>query len=253
MNVELLADQLLFSKEAADYLGITVQRLNILVKEGKIKPLKKNASGTIFHIEELNRRKKELEIFKRVERREGTSMFVFDTETKHEALNYATLMNALNMTEHKLEPLFVEFGKKYRLNIPMDRENGYDKYAEFFDVNKENLIREYELAKKAFLTLREHDEIIKRGSLDYPSLLAQTEQAPRFLYIRGKKSLLYEERTVALVGSRKASEKSRENTTRLARALGQNGITVVSGLAKGIDASAHIAASDTDDVLYSCN
>lgn len=242
MNVELLADQLLFSKEAADYLGITVQRLNILVKEGKIKPLKKNASGTIFHIEELNRRKKELEIFKRVERREGTSMFVFDTETKHEALNYATLMNALNMTEHKLEPLFVEFGKKYRLNIPMDRENGYDKYAEFFDVNKENLIREYELAKKAFLTLREHDEIIKRGSLDYPSLLAQTEQAPRFLYIRGKKSLLYEERTVALVGSRKASEKSRENTTRLARALGQNGITVVSGLAKGIDASAHIAA-----------
>lgn len=242
MDIEFLAEQLLFSKEAADYLGITVQRLNILVKEGKIKPLKKNASGTIFHIGELDRRKKELEIFRRVERKEGTSMFAFDTETKREALNYATLMNVLHMTEHKLEPMFVEFGKNYRLNIPMDQENSYDKYAEFFNVNKESLMREYELAKKAFLTLREHDEVIKRGSLDYPPLLAKTEQAPRFLYIRGRKSLLYEARTVALVGSRMASEKSKENTMRLARALGQNGITVVSGLAKGIDVSAHIAA-----------
>lgn len=40
--------------------------------------------------------------------------------------------------------------------------------------------------------LRETDEIIKRGNPEYPPVLAQTQQAPRFIYIRGKKSLLYE-------------------------------------------------------------
>lgn len=133
----------------------------------------------------------------------------------------AELKEKADGISEKCDALFVEFGKNYRLNIPMDQENSYDKYAEFFNVNQESLMREYELAKKAFLTLREHDEVIKRGSLDYPPLLAKTEQAPRFLYIRGRKSLLYEARTVALVSSRMASEKSKENTMRLARALGQ--------------------------------
>jgi DNA processing protein len=53
----LSGDDLFFSKEAADFLGITTQRLNKLVQEGKIHPLKKNASGTVFHIDELKRRK----------------------------------------------------------------------------------------------------------------------------------------------------------------------------------------------------
>lgn len=242
MGGECLADQLFFSKEAAEFLGITVQRLNTLVKEGKVKPLKKNASGTIFHIDELERRKKELKIFSEVDRKEGGGMFAFDTGTKCEALNFATLMNVLQMTEHKLEPLFEQFGQQYPLDIPMDMEHIAEKYAEFFETDEKTILKEYEKARTAFSTLRKTDEIIKRGSMDYPPLLARTEQAPRFLYIRGKKSLLFETRTVALVGSRQASEKSKENTVRLARALGQNGITVVSGLAKGIDVSAHMAA-----------
>ena len=129
-GVEVLADQLFFSKEAAEFLGITVQRLNKLVKEGKIKPLKKNASGTIFHIDELERRKKELKIFSEVERKVGSGMFVFDTGTKCEALNFATLMNVLCMTEHKLEPLFDSFGKTHQLDIPMDMENMAEEYCQ---------------------------------------------------------------------------------------------------------------------------
>lgn len=61
------------------------------------------------------------------------------------------------------------------------------------------MLQEYDKVYKCFRKLRETDEIIKRGSTEYPPLLAQTEQAPRFIYIRGKKSLLYEKRTVALV------------------------------------------------------
>lgn len=237
-----LAEQLMFSKEAAEYLGITMQRLNKLVQEGKLKPLKKNASGTIFHLDELKRRKEELAIFTNIEQEGGKSMFLFDTKEKIEALNYATLMNALEYTEHKLEPLFDEFSKTTDVSIPIEETNVVDKYVEFFDINKEVLIKVYHNAYKAFLTLKKNDEIIKRGNQDYPELLAKTEQAPRFLYIRGKKSLLYEKRTVALVGSRQASENAKGNTRRLAGALGKNGITIVSGLAKGIDVTAHEAA-----------
>ena len=41
-DLEGLADKLFFSKEAADYLGISVQRLAMLTKEGAVVPLKKN-------------------------------------------------------------------------------------------------------------------------------------------------------------------------------------------------------------------
>lgn len=242
MNEKKLAERLFFSKEAAEYLGITVQRLNKLVQEGKLKPLKKTISGTIFYVDELNKRKEELAIFEKTGYRGESGMFKIDTKEKQEALNYATLMNALEYTEHKLEPSFDEFGKKVKVEIPLNEPEVLKEYAEFFGIDKSELLSEYEKAKQAFSTLRETDEIIKRGSQDYPALLENTEQAPRFLYIRGKKALLHEKRTVALVGSRQASEKAKENTVRLAHALGRNGITVVSGLAKGIDVTAHSAA-----------
>ena len=89
MDEKELAEKLLFSKEAAEYLGITVQRLNKLVQEGKVKPLKKCVSGTIFHIEELDKRKEELEIFERVDHRSGDTMFKIDTKEKQEALKEA--------------------------------------------------------------------------------------------------------------------------------------------------------------------
>lgn len=240
MDINSLGEQIYFSKEAADFLGITTQRLNKLVQEGKLIPLKKNASGTVFHIDELNRRKEELSIFTRIGQGGMTGMFRIDGKVKSEALNFATLMNALSVTENRLDPLFTEFALQTDVSISiMDQ---IDDYVAFFKVDKALLVREYKNARKAFSTLKESDEIIKRGSNDYPPLLAKTEQAPRFLYIRGKKSLLYEKRTVALVGSRQASEASKDNTLRLAKALGKNGITVISGLAKGIDVTAHMAA-----------
>ncbi len=237
-----MAAQLFFSKEAAEYLGITVQRLNKLVQEGKIVPLKKNSSGTIFLIEELNKRKEELEIFTKIRYGGEQGMFVFDTKEKQEALNYATLMNVLNATELKLAPLFEKFSQTNNVSLPLDTSGLMETYADFFEIPSDKLLEEYYKARKAFASLRDTDEIIKRGSQDYPVLLEQTKEAPRFLYIRGKKSLLHEKRTVALVGSRQASDSAKDNTRRLARALGENGITVVSGLAKGIDVTAHKAA-----------
>lgn len=236
---ENLADKLFFSREAADYLNITTQRLNALVKEEKLRPLKKSPSGTIFHIDELNKRKEEQRIFSKVSEGGENGMFEFDSKVKIEALNFATLMNALEITEHRLDPQFTEFSKIADVTVPLNDISVIDSYSEFFKIESNRLKKDFTAAKRAFSMLKKTDEIIKRGNQDYPPLLAQTEQAPRFLYVRGKKSLLFEKRTVALVGSRQASERAKDNTRRLTVKLGDNGITIVSGLAKGIDVTAH--------------
>lgn len=238
-----LADNLFFSKEAAEYLDITPQRLNTLVKEGKIKPLKKNPSGTLFHVDELEKRKEEQNIFEKLSQGGGKGLFQFDTDEKKEALNFATLMNALGITEQKLDPIFTEFSKNVDVSDFMVKSKELlDKYSRYFKVSIDQLTKDFEFAQKAFSNLRLTDQIIKRGSSDYAPLLLQTKQAPRFLYLRGNKALLFEERTVALVGSRQASEKAKENTRRLTATLGNNGITIISGLAKGIDVTAHKTA-----------
>ena len=238
-----LAEKLFFSKEAAEYLEITPQRLNTLVKEGKIKPLKKNSSGTIFHINELEKRREEQTIFEKISQGGGKGMFQFDTNEKREALNFATLMNSLGITEQKLDPIFTEFSKHIDVSQFMVEDKSIlEQYSIFFKASTKRLKKEFKAAHEAFSNLRPTDEIIKRGSADYAPLLFKTQQAPRFLYLRGNKSLLFEERTVALVGSRQASEKAKENTRRLAATLGNNGITIISGLAKGIDVTAHKTA-----------
>lgn len=76
---------------------------------------------------------------------------------------------------------------------------------------------------------------------DYPVLLRQIEAPPALLYIRG--SLVDADRwAVAVVGTRNATPYGREVAYKLAGELASAGISVVSGLALGIDAIAHRAA-----------
>lgn len=245
MNAEQdLASKIFFAKEAAGYLGITTQRLNKLTNEGRIIPLKKNASGTIYYIRELERRKEELSIFsdEQIARncKESGNMFKIDNPTRHEALNFATIMNVTGRSEKVLSADFDELSSEFDISIPII-ENPKP-WVLHFNVNEEILCEDYHKAKRKFEALQEDDEIIKKGNSDYPELLAATDEAPRFLYLRGNTALLYNTKTVALVGSRNASEKAKANTERLAVALGRNGIIVVSGLARGIDVTAHKAA-----------
>ncbi len=78
-------------------------------------------------------------------------------------------------------------------------------------------------------------------SPDYPALLAQVDDAPPVLYVRGAMTPA-DEWAVAMVGTRKATVYGREVARRLAEELGRSGVTVVSGLARGIDGIAHKAA-----------
>ncbi len=235
-----LADQLFFAKEAADYLGISVQRLAKLTKEGKLIPLKKNPSGTIYHIKELQRRKEEQSIFASDSVEIGEKgMFSIDTPTRNEAVNMAVVMNLLHVSEKKACEIIDSMTDGYAFCPMTDHITDWEQKL---SIPADDIRKSYEVAVSAFASLRESDVIIRKGDVNYPKLLAETDEAPRFLYLRGNANLLYDTRTVALVGSRAAGEEGRRNTARVARILGQNGIIVVSGLAKGIDASAHKAA-----------
>lgn len=83
--------------------------------------------------------------------------------------------------------------------------------------------------------------LLLAGDTDYPSLLAQIDAAPPILWSLGP-GLPVQRRAVALVGARNASAAGQTLAQTLARDLGEAGFTVVSGLARGIDARAHAAA-----------
>ncbi|RZT03850.1 DNA processing protein [Duganella sp. CF402] len=74
---------------------------------------------------------------------------------------------------------------------------------------------------------------------DYPDHLRHIVAAPLLLYLKGRAELLAC-RAVAVVGSRNASRQGVLNAERMAQTLSDAGVTVVSGLALGIDAAAHL-------------
>jgi len=84
--------------------------------------------------------------------------------------------------------------------------------------------------------------IIKIGDKDYPKLLKKIPQAPKILYCRGE--LKKEEPCFSVVGTRLCSPYGKQVVQDIAGSLANSGLTIVSGLATGIDALAHKSATD---------
>lgn len=76
----------------------------------------------------------------------------------------------------------------------------------------------------------------------YPALLREIFDPPITLYVKGAWSECLEQPSVAMVGSRRCSTYGQNTATMLARDLAQKGVTIISGLARGIDAAAHRGA-----------
>jgi DNA processing protein len=84
----------------------------------------------------------------------------------------------------------------------------------------------------SILTLRDHD---------YPKNLLQIYDPPPLLYARGKLEAV-DSPMIAMVGSRKGSPYGRAVTKKISKELVVGGVTVVSGMARGIDTCAHLGA-----------
>lgn len=82
---------------------------------------------------------------------------------------------------------------------------------------------------------------VTQAEEDYPQALKSLPDAPPILYVRGT-LIPQDSRAIAVVGTRKATAYGRDVAHMLSTELGRAGVTVVSGLALGIDAAAHRGA-----------
>ncbi|RSD28036.1 DNA-processing protein DprA [Mesobacillus subterraneus] len=100
-------------------------------------------------------------------------------------------------------------------------------------ISAEKLLAEYASQKISLITIFDNE---------YPDLLKTIYQPPWLLFAKGDTSLLKWQRSLAVVGSREATEYGRNTIDYLFPELIKNQTLIVSGLAKGIDAHAHKTA-----------
>jgi DNA processing protein len=86
-------------------------------------------------------------------------------------------------------------------------------------------------------------ELITIDDPTYPALLRRGDGAPAFLHVRGE-LVPEDEISIAVVGSRAVTPYGRQVTQQFTTDLARQGLTIISGLARGVDAVAHRAAID---------
>jgi DNA processing protein len=92
-------------------------------------------------------------------------------------------------------------------------------------------------------TAAEGNAVLTLADGEYPQSLLETPDPPALLYLRGRRELLARP-GLAVVGSRNATPQGISNAEHFARAFSAAGLTIVSGLALGIDAAAHRGGLD---------
>jgi DNA processing protein len=98
-------------------------------------------------------------------------------------------------------------------------------------------------AALAWRTSHSDNAIITLADTEYPQRLLETPDPPTILYARGRVETLNRP-ALAIVGSRNATAQGIETAAEFARALSRAGLTIISGLALGIDAAAHRGGLD---------
>lgn len=81
---------------------------------------------------------------------------------------------------------------------------------------------------------------------DYPAMLNEILDPPPTLFLRGNAQSLNADKAIGIVGSRRATTDGRRAAEEFARDLAAQGVTIVSGLARGIDTHAHQGALSAD-------
>jgi DNA processing protein len=91
---------------------------------------------------------------------------------------------------------------------------------------------------------RDRVRLIREGTIGWPARVSDMHDPPPFLFLEGDPLDATASRCVGIVGSRAASTTGREISYTLGRDLALAGVTVVSGMARGIDGEAHRGALD---------
>ena len=97
------------------------------------------------------------------------------------------------------------------------------------------------LAERAMAFMqKENISFLSIDDPEYPNKLKNIYNPPALIFMKGNTDLLKRKMNIAIVGSRKASSGGRKQAETFGASLSNMGITVISGLAEGIDSAAHI-------------
>ncbi len=107
--------------------------------------------------------------------------------------------------------------------------------------NIQNFPKDNYLKKEYNLVQFHQIQLLTYKDADFPGLLKEIPDAPLLLYVKGNLKALNTP-SIAMVGSRRASVYGLSMAEKFAGELAQAGVTIVSGLARGIDAACHRAA-----------
>ncbi len=125
-------------------------------------------------------------------------------------MNYYTIQSFYNFSDKKTEPVFEKLYKT--INMQQEFTRIAQKISNAISIDEVELQKAYKKVEKGFQSLNKEDIIVKRGSKDYPKLLALTKEAPPYLFLRGNIHLL-KEKIVSVVGSRGASNDGLKKST----------------------------------------
>jgi DNA processing protein len=152
-------------------------------------------------------------------------------------INLLKLSN-IKMKSSRLRKIIIKnkniLGKKDCIEMLIDK-----KEVKKEEIEKGNI--DSRLEKQLRILNQQNVSMLTILDKDYPENLIELEDSPPILYCRGK-ILTTDSNAVAIVGTRRATEYGKLAARTLGKQLSELGITIVSGMAMGIDTQAHIGA-----------
>lgn len=237
-EIEMLMKDIFTSSEAAEFLNISTQRLNQLVHENKLVPIKTSKSVMLFLRQDLQERK----ITNVINTKDQQNDY-FDVNLSYvrDAILYFAIQQYFNNNDKKTCE-FVELIKKsHSFKFSSGLKENIPLLSSLLNTTDVKFYETYQLVKESFQSLSSDVVLSKKGDEIYSKLLLMTEEAPPYLFLKGNVNLL-NEKSVCVVGSRNASNESMQKTEKIVKSLVKRNIIVNAGLAKGIDTSTHAAA-----------
>lgn len=237
-EIKALMNDIYTSREAAEYLQISTQRLNQLVHDQQIIPIKVSKSVTLFWKEDLDKR-----TITNVSSNNNPGIGMFDINNAYvrDAILYFTIQQYFNCNDKKTCEFIEQLKKVDNFSFRSGLKNNIPYLSSKLNILEKDFYKCYLRVKDSFSKLTDDVILVKKGDGVYSKLLANTDGTPPFLFLKGNVHLL-NEKSVCVVGSRNASVDSMKKTEKLVKALIKRNIVVNAGLAKGIDTATHKTA-----------
>lgn len=142
------------------------------------------------------------------------------------------------------ESLWKQYGT-FKMMADLFRKYPNNKPSDFVEPGDIEFMKSY--LSNQFVVKNIHDvELRIHGCLDYPLRLRDAKNPIEAFYFRGNWELIENPKRIAIVGSRNVSEEGIKRTRKLVKLLVEQDYTIVSGLAKGVDTTAHSTAISLD-------